>query len=61
VPPLVFAAQSSHVNVLVIALGLGFGIGVAGHLIRSRTLIVTGILIIGLTSSYVAFVLQPGG
>jgi hypothetical protein len=60
-PVLVLAADSSHVNALILALALGFGIGVAGHLIRSRMLIVTGILIIGLTSAYVAFVLQPGG
>ena len=58
---LALAAQSSHVNALIVAVALGFGIGVAGHLTRSRTLIITGILIIGLTSAYVAFVLQPGG
>jgi hypothetical protein len=61
VSALELAAQSSHVNALIIALALGFGIGVAGHLIRSRALIITGIMIIGLTSAYVAFVLQPGG
>jgi hypothetical protein len=61
VPVLLFAAQSSHVNALVLAPALGFGIGVAGHLLKSRTLILTGIVIIGLTSAYVAFVLQPGG
>jgi hypothetical protein len=61
VPALLLAVQSSHVNAIVVALALGFGIGVAGHLLRSRTLIITGILVIGLTSGYVAFVLQPGG
>ena len=60
-PALLLAAQSSHVNAIIAALGFGFLIGVFGHVIHSRTLIVTGILIIGLTSAYVAFVLQPGG
>ncbi len=60
-PALLLAAQSSHLSALVLALALGFGIGVAGHLIKSRTLIVAGILIIGLTSLYVAWVAQPGG
>lgn len=61
VPALVLAAQSSHINAIVAALGFGFLIGVAGHVVRSRTLILTGILIIGATSAYVTFVLQPGG
>jgi hypothetical protein len=35
-------------------------VGVFGHLIQSRALILTGILVIGLASGYFAFVLQPG-
>jgi CHASE2 domain-containing sensor protein len=58
---LALTAQSSHVGPLIAALGFGLVIGVLGHLSRSRTLIVTGILIIGLVSSYFAFVLQPSG
>jgi hypothetical protein len=60
-PALVLAAQSSHVNALIVVVAIGFGIGITGHLIRSRMLIVLGIVIIGVTSAYVAFVLQPGG
>jgi hypothetical protein len=39
----------------------GVVIGVFGHIIRSKTLIIAGILVIGLVSSYftVEFVLQP--
>jgi hypothetical protein len=58
---LALTAQSSHVGPLIGALGFGLLIGVLGHLSRSRTLILTGILIIGLVSSYFAFVLQPSG
>ena len=36
-------------------------IGVFGHIIKSRTLIITGILVIGLVSAYFSFVLQPSG
>jgi hypothetical protein len=54
------AVQSSQVNVILVALALGFLIGVVGHIIRSRPLIVTGLLVIGLVSAYFAFVLQPG-
>jgi hypothetical protein len=59
VPVLQLAVQSSHVGPLMAALGFGLVVGVFGHLIRSRTVIVTGILIIGLVSAYFAFVLQP--
>jgi hypothetical protein len=54
------AVQSSQVNVILVALALGFLVGVVGHVIRSRTLILTGILVIGVVSAYFAFVLQPG-
>lgn len=37
-------------------MAFGFVIGVFGHVIHSRTLILTGILIVGLVSSYFAFV-----
>ena len=57
---LALAVQSAQVNVIVVALALGFLIGVLGHVIRSRTLIITGILTIGLVSAYFAFVLRPG-
>jgi hypothetical protein len=54
------AVQSSQVNVVLVALALGFLVGVVGHVVRSRTLIITGILVIGVVSAYFAFVLQPG-
>ena len=37
-------------------MAVGFLIGIYGHLIRSRTLILTGILIVGLISAIFAFV-----
>ena len=40
---------------------MGLLIGVFGHIIKSRTLIITGILVIGLVSAYFSFVLQPSG
>jgi hypothetical protein len=38
------------------AMGFGFLVGVWGHVIRSRPVIVTGIVIVGLVSAYFAFV-----
>ena len=61
-PVLVFlASQQSQLTVFVLVLIIGLGVGVFGHIISSRTLILTGILIIGLASAYFSFVLQPGG
>lgn len=36
-------------------MGFGFLVGVFGHVIRSRMLILTGILIVGLVSAYFLF------
>ena len=58
---LIPAVQSAHLGVVVAALVFGFVVGVFGHIIHSRTLILTGILVIGLTSAYFSFVLQPSG
>jgi hypothetical protein len=58
---LVLAVQSSHLGVFTAVLALGLVIGVFGHIIKSRTLIITGILVIGLVSAYFSFVLQPSG
>lgn len=58
---LVFAAESNHLAPVVAALAVGLVVGVFGHIIKSRTLILTGILVIGLTSAYFSFVLQPSG
>ncbi len=58
---LVFASQQSQLTRFTVVLILGLLVGVFGHIIHSRSLILTGILVIGLVSGYFAFVLQPGG
>jgi hypothetical protein len=58
---LLLASQQSQLTAFVLVLVFGLLIGVYGHLIHSRTLIVSGILVIGLVSAYFSFVLQPGG
>ncbi len=60
-PVLLLAIQSSHLGLFTAALAVGLVIGVFGHIIHSRTLIITGILVIGLVSAYFSFVLQPSG
>jgi hypothetical protein len=49
-------AVATNLTPYAIAMGAGFLIGVYGHVIKSRTLILTGILIVGLVSAYFAFV-----
>jgi F0F1-type ATP synthase assembly protein I len=56
---LLLASQQSQLHAFVAVLIFGLVIGVFGHMIHSRTLILTGILIIGLTSGYFAWVVQP--
>ncbi len=58
---LILASQQSQLTAFVAVLIFGLIVGVYGHLIQSRALILTGILIIGLVSAYFSFVLQPGG
>jgi hypothetical protein len=58
---LLLASQQSQLTAFLVVLVFGLLIGVYGHLIHSRTLIVSGILVIGLVSAYFSFVLQPGG
>jgi hypothetical protein len=55
------AVRSSHLGVFAAATALGFLIGIFGHIIKSRTLIITGILVIGAVSAYYVFALQPTG
>lgn len=52
---LVIASQQAVFHALIAVLVLGLVIGVFGHIISSRTLILTGILIIGGVSAYFAF------
>jgi len=58
---LVVAAGSSHLGLVSAVLALGLATGVLGHIIRSKPLIIIGILVIGLVSAYFSFVLQPSG
>jgi hypothetical protein len=53
------ASQQSQLHAIVAVLIFGLVIGVFGHIVRSRTLVLTGILIIGGVSAYFAWVLQP--
>lgn len=57
--PLLLATQQSQLHASLAVLIVGLVIGVFGHIIRSRTLIVTGIIIIGGISAYFSFVAQP--
>lgn len=56
---LLLASSSAHLGLFAGAMALGLLIGVLGHVVKSRTLIVSGLLIIGLLSVYFSFVLQP--
>jgi hypothetical protein len=49
-------AASTPIGAYAAVIGLGFLIGTYGHVIHSRTLILTGILIVGAVSAYFAFV-----
>jgi hypothetical protein len=53
------ASQQSQLSAFIVVLVAGLLVGVYGHIIKSRALIVTGILVIGLVSAYFSFVLQP--
>ena len=57
---LLLASQQSQLTAFVVVLIFGLLVGIYGHLIHSRALILTGILVIGLVSAYFSFVLQPG-
>jgi len=54
---LIPAALPSNIGPYAAVLATGFVIGIVGHVVRSRTLIITGILIVGTVSVIVAFVL----
>ena len=53
---LLLAAAPSTLVPYALALAVGFGIGIAGHVIHSKLLILTGILIVGTVAVYFAFV-----
>lgn len=52
---LIPASAPTSVAPYAIAMLVGFVVGVFGHVIKSRLLILTGILIVGAVSAYVAF------
>jgi hypothetical protein len=52
---LLVASQQATFNALIVVLIFGLVIGVFGHIISSKTLILTAILIIGGVSAYFAF------
>ena len=52
---LLIASQQATFHALIVVLVSGLIIGVFGHIINSKTLILTAILIIGGVSAYFAF------
>jgi hypothetical protein len=44
-----------------LAVAFGFVVAAFGHIIKSRLLILLGLIVIAGVSIYVSFVLQPGG
>jgi hypothetical protein len=57
-PYLIAAAESPLGPFLAVA--FGFVVAVFGHIVKSRLLILLGLVIIAGVSAYVSFVLQPG-
>ncbi|MHB1569259.1 MAG: hypothetical protein ACYCXW_22240 [Solirubrobacteraceae bacterium] len=53
------AFSSSQLHAVLAALAVGMLIGIFGHVIRSRPLIVVGILIVGGVSVWFSFIAQP--
>jgi hypothetical protein len=49
---LLLADATNHLGIYAVALALGFGVGVYGHVIRSKTLILTGIFVVAAISVY---------
>jgi CHASE2 domain-containing sensor protein len=52
---LIPAAAPTSVGPYAVAMAVGFVVGVFGHVIKSRLLILCGIVIVGVVSAYVAF------
>ena len=46
------AASTPRLGVFAALLAFGFLVGIVGHIIRSRTVVLTGILIVGVVSAY---------
>lgn len=56
---LVLASQQSQLHAFVAVLVFGVVVAVFGHITRSRSLIVAGIVIIAGVTAYFAWVVQP--
>ena len=59
--PLATTINGSHLGAFAAIIALGFLIGIFGHIIKSRTLIVVGIIVIGVVSMVFVFVISPRG
>ena len=57
--PLVLASLQSQLTVFLVVMVFGLAVGILGHLAGSRTLILTGIMVIGLARA-LFLVLEPG-
>jgi hypothetical protein len=53
------AVASTNLGVIAALVAFGFVLGIVGHLVRSQTMVVTGILVVAGVSCYFAFVLRP--
>ena len=49
------AALSNSIGPYAAVMGFGFLVGIFGHVIHSRLLIVTGIIVVGALSAYIVF------
>jgi dolichyl-phosphate-mannose--protein O-mannosyl transferase len=56
---LALTVRASHLGAFAALVALGFVIGIAGHIVRSRTMVITGILVIGMVTAYYTLVLEP--
>jgi hypothetical protein len=56
---LALTVRASHLGAFAALVGFGFLLGIAGHVVRSRTMVITGILIIGMVTAYYTLVLEP--
>ena len=50
--PLLLAAAAAHIGLLGAVLIAGFLVGIYGHIARSRTLVLCGIVVIAVVSLY---------
>ncbi len=56
---LLLAFGQSQLHAVVAALAIGMLIGIFGHVVRSRPLVLAGILVVGGVSVWFSFIAQP--